>query len=143
MMPPVCTNGEDKDMRARFTATSVGGKRAVQTLAAGHRRRRSRGPKQAGARWCASNRSIITHKSYGRIYTPVFEIVGLWVGMDTNTVDGDCSSWKPLLMPERRKTVRAVVAQRDRYSGTGTRKREGRKSPLLDRAFRPQRVAEE
>src|SRR5512137_985861 len=29
----VCTNGEDKDMQARFTATSVGGKRAVQALA--------------------------------------------------------------------------------------------------------------
>jgi hypothetical protein len=29
-----CTNGEDKGMQARYSATSVGGKRAVQTLAA-------------------------------------------------------------------------------------------------------------
>ena len=35
----VCTNGEDKDMQARFTATSVGGKRAVQALAVAQKNR--------------------------------------------------------------------------------------------------------
>ena len=75
-----CLSGEDKGLEARFSTTSVGGKRAVQALAV------------AIATQVDANQTkpvpVITlgkehyqHKSYGRIFTPVFDIKE-WVSMD-------------------------------------------------------------
>jgi len=75
-----CMSGEDKDLEARYTVTSVGGKKAVQKLAldiaAQVEKDQSRPVPIVKLR-----KEHYSHKSYGRIYTPVFEIVE-WVGMD-------------------------------------------------------------
>lgn len=75
-----CLSGDDKDMEARFSSTSVGGKRAVQTLAmeiAAQVEKDQTKPVPV----VRLKKDHYMHKSYGRIYTPVFEIVE-WVGMD-------------------------------------------------------------
>ena len=75
-----CRNGEDKDMEARFTTTSVGGKKAVQTLGVAIATQVDKDPSKP-VPVVRLKKDHYTHKSYGRIYTPVFEIIE-WVGMD-------------------------------------------------------------
>ena len=75
-----CLDGEDKDMEVRFSSTSAGGKRAIQELAV-----------TIGLQVDADvskpvpvvtlQKEHYQHKSYGRIFTPVFK-VAKWVGMD-------------------------------------------------------------
>ena len=80
-----CLSGDDKDMEARFCSTSVGGKRAVQTLAmeiAAQVEKDQTKPVPV----VRLKKDHYMHKSYGRIYTPVFEIVE-WVGMDGQSED--------------------------------------------------------
>ena len=75
-----CLSGEDKDMEARFSATSVGGKRAVQTLAVAIANQ-VEADQSKPVPIVRLKKDHYAHKSYGKIYTPVFEIVE-WVGMD-------------------------------------------------------------
>jgi len=75
-----CRTGEDKDMEARFTTTSVGGKKAVQTLGIAIATQVDKDPSKP-VPVVRLKKDHYTHKSYGRIYTPVFEIIE-WVGMD-------------------------------------------------------------
>ena len=75
-----CMDGEDKDMEARFSTTSVGGKRAVQALALAVAQQVDADPSKP-VPVVALKREHYQHKSYGRIYTPVFEILK-WIGMD-------------------------------------------------------------
>jgi len=75
-----CTTGEDAGMEARFTTTSVGGKRAVQTLAVAIATQVEKDPSKP-VPIVTLGKDHYQHKSYGRIYTPVFEIVE-WVSMD-------------------------------------------------------------
>ena len=80
-----CLSGDDKDMEARFSSCSVGGKRAVQTLAmeiAAQVEKDQTKPVPV----VRLKKDHYMHKSYGRIYTPVFEIVE-WVGMDGQSED--------------------------------------------------------
>lgn len=75
-----CMNGEDEGMECRFATTSVGGKRAVQTLAvaiAGQVDKDQSKPVPV----VSLERDHYTHKAYGKIFTPVFTVVE-WVGMD-------------------------------------------------------------
>jgi len=75
-----CVEGEDEGMEARYSVTSVGGKRSVQALAvaiAEQVEKDSENPVPV----VRLKKEHYQHKSYGRIYTPVFEIVK-WVGMD-------------------------------------------------------------
>ena len=80
----VCTNGEDKDMQARFTATSVGGKRAVQALAVAIADQVDKDQTKPVPLLSLTSEHY-QHKTYGRIYTPIFQITD-WVSMDTDTV---------------------------------------------------------
>jgi hypothetical protein len=75
-----CISGEDTGMEARFTTTSVGGRKAVQTLAV---EIATQVDKDQGkpVPIIKLGKDHYTHKSYGRIYTPVFEVVE-WVSMD-------------------------------------------------------------
>ena len=75
-----CISGEDAGMEARFTTTSVGGRKAVQALAVAIA---AQVEKDQGkpVPVVKLGKDHYTHKSYGRIYTPVFEVVE-WVGMD-------------------------------------------------------------
>ena len=75
-----CISGDDAGMEARFTTTSVGGRKAVQALAV---EIATQVDKDQGkpVPIVKLGKDHYTHKSYGRIYTPVFEVVE-WVSMD-------------------------------------------------------------
>ena len=75
-----CMSGEDKDMDARYTTTSVGGKRSVQTLALAIAAQVEKDQSKP-VPVVRLKKDHYTHKSYGKIYTPVFEIVE-WMSMD-------------------------------------------------------------
>jgi hypothetical protein len=80
-----CLSGEDKDMEARYTATSVGGKRSVQALAveiAAQVEKDQSKPVPV----VRLKKDHYSHKSYGRIFTPVFEVVE-WVSMNGDEKD--------------------------------------------------------
>ena len=75
-----CISGEDKGMEARFTTTSVGGKRAVQTLAVALAEQVEKDQTKP-VPVVRLKKDHYAHKSYGKIYTPVFELVE-WVSID-------------------------------------------------------------
>jgi hypothetical protein len=75
-----CVSGDDKGMEARYTVTSVGGKRAVQTLAVALADQVDKDQTKPVA-IVRLKKDHYQHKSYGKIYTPVFEIVE-WMSMD-------------------------------------------------------------
>jgi hypothetical protein len=74
-----CVSGDDKGMEARYTVTSVGGKRAVQTLAVALADQVDKDQTKPVA-IVRLKKDHYQHKSYGKIYTPVFEIVE-WMSM--------------------------------------------------------------
>jgi hypothetical protein len=75
-----CVSGDDKGLEARYTVTSVGGKRAVQTLAVALADQVDKDQTKPVA-IVRLKKDHYQHKSYGKIYTPVFEIVE-WMSMD-------------------------------------------------------------
>jgi len=75
-----CVSGEDKGLEARYTVTSVGGKRAVQTLAVALADQVDKDQTKPVA-IVRLKKDSYQHKSYGKIYTPVLEIVE-WMSMD-------------------------------------------------------------
>jgi hypothetical protein len=75
-----CTTGEDKDMEARYTTTSTGGKKAVQILGVAIATQVEKDQTKPVA-IVRLKKDHYQHKSYGKIYTPVFEIID-WVGLD-------------------------------------------------------------
>ena len=80
-----CISGDDKGMEARYTTTSVGGKRSVQTLAVALADQVDKDQNKPVA-VVRLKKDHYAHKSYGKIYTPVFEIVE-WISMDAETAD--------------------------------------------------------
>ena len=78
-----CLTGEDKGMEARFTTTSVGGKRAVQALAVALAEQVEKDQTKP-VPVIKLKKDHYAHKSYGKIYTPVFQVLE-WVGMDAET----------------------------------------------------------
>ena len=85
-----CLSGADKDMEARYTVTSVGGKRAVQQLAVAIAQQVEKDQSKP-VPVVRLKKEHYQHKSYGRIYTPVFEIVE-WVGMDGERDEAEASA---------------------------------------------------
>jgi len=77
-----CLTGEDKGMEARYTTTSVGGKKAVQALAVAIATQVDK-DQDKPVPVVELGKEHYTHKSYGRIYTPVFKVIE-WVSMDVN-----------------------------------------------------------
>ncbi len=75
-----CISGGDKGTEARFTTTSVGGKRAVQTLAVALADQVEKDQDKPVA-IVLLKKEHYQHKSYGRIYAPVFEVKE-WISMD-------------------------------------------------------------
>ena len=75
-----CISGEDTGLEARYTATSVGGKRAVQELALAVAAQVEKEPAKV-VPVITLDKSHYQHKSYGRIFTPVFAVQE-WVTMD-------------------------------------------------------------
>jgi hypothetical protein len=80
-----CISGDDKGMEARYTTTSVGGKRSVQTLAVALADQVEKDQNKPVA-VVRLKKDHYAHKSYGKIYTPVFEIVE-WISMDAEAPD--------------------------------------------------------
>ena len=75
-----CLSGEDKGLEARFSTTSVGGKRAVQALAVAIATQVD-ADQTKPVPVITLGKEHYQHKSYGRIFTPVFDIKE-WVSMD-------------------------------------------------------------
>lgn len=98
-----CTAGADKDMEARYTVTSVGGKRAVQTLAVAIAEQVEKDQTKP-VPIVRLKKDHYTHKSYGRIYTPVFEIVE-WVSMDGERDDAPVEAQEEAAPARRRRSA--------------------------------------
>jgi hypothetical protein len=98
-----CRNGEDKDMEARFTTTSVGGKKSVQALGIAIATQVDKDPSKP-VPVVRLKKDHYTHKSYGRIYTPVFEIVE-WVGMDGAESEAEVAAEEPAPAGRRRRAA--------------------------------------
>ena len=80
-----CLDGEDANVEARYTVTSVGGKRAMHQLAmkvADQVETNQETPVAV----VKLGSEYYQHKSYGRVYTPVFEVID-WIPLDGPTAD--------------------------------------------------------
>lgn len=75
-----CLTGEDQGLECRYAVTSVGGVRSVQQLAVAIATQVDKDPSKP-VPVVVLKKDHYQHKSYGRIYTPVFDIVN-WIGMD-------------------------------------------------------------
>jgi hypothetical protein len=98
-----CISGEDEGMEARYTVTSVGGKRAVQALAVAIANQVD-ADQSKPVPVVLLKKEHYQHKSYGRIYTPIFEIVE-WVGMDGSAAEEE---YAEASQPARRRRVAAT-----------------------------------
>ena len=78
-----CLDGDDAGLECRFSTTSVGGKRAVSALAVAIATQVEADQTKPVA-VVKLKKEHYQHKSYGRIFTPVFEVVK-WIGMDGGT----------------------------------------------------------
>jgi hypothetical protein len=84
-----CLTGADTGMEARYTTTSVGGKKAVQALAVAIATQVDK-DQDTPVPVVELGKEHYTHKSYGRIFTPVFKVVD-WVGMDGDAVETEAA----------------------------------------------------
>ena len=91
-----CVTGEDKGLEARYTVTSVGGKRAIQALGVAIAEQIEKDQSKP-VPVVKLKKDHYQHQSYGRIYTPVFEILE-WVSMD-----GETEAAAPEAEPARRR----------------------------------------
>jgi hypothetical protein len=99
-----CLSGEDAGMEARYTATSVGGKRSVQELALAVAEQADKDSSKIVA-VVTLGKDHYQHKSYGRIYTPVFDVQE-WVGMNGPEAQADEPQAEPTEpAPTRRRRV--------------------------------------
>ena len=98
-----CLTGEDKDMEARFTTTSVGGKKAVQALGVAIATQVEKDQSKPVA-IVRLKKDHYVHKSYGRIYTPVFEIVE-WASMDGAAEAPEVAAEEPAPAGRRRRAA--------------------------------------
>jgi hypothetical protein len=81
-MTLACINGEDEGLQARYSVTSVGGKRAVQAVAVAIAEQVDEDQTKP-VPVVRLKKEHYQHKSYGRIFTPVFDLVK-WVSMDAD-----------------------------------------------------------
>jgi hypothetical protein len=98
-----CISGDDAGLEARYSTTSVGGKRAVQTLAAAIAAQVERDQSKP-VPVVLLKKEHYQHKSYGRIYTPVFEIVE-WVSMEGEAPSNDDETPPPAAAARRRRAA--------------------------------------
>ena len=96
-----CMSGEDKGLEVTYNVTSVGGKRAVQKLALDIAAQVEKDQTKPVA-VVRLKKEHYTHKSYGRIYTPIFEIVA-WVGLDGQSDEQPAEDAPVQEQPARRR----------------------------------------
>lgn len=75
-----CMSGEDEGLEVRYAATSIGGRRAAQELAATIAAQVEKDSSKPVA-IVALKSEHYPHKQYGKIYSPVFEVLD-WIGLD-------------------------------------------------------------
>jgi len=105
-----CLSGEDKGMEVRYTTTSVGGKRSVQALAVAIATQVDTDPKLP-VPIVLLEKEHYSHKSYGRIYTPIFKITS-WMSMtdeagaaaEETAVEAEAESAAPVATARRRRS---------------------------------------
>jgi hypothetical protein len=95
-----CMSSEDKGLEVTYNVTSVGGKRAVQKLALDIAAQVEKDQTKPVA-IVRLKKEHYTHKSYGRIYTPILEIVS-WMGLN-GQADEKPASEAPADAPTRRR----------------------------------------
>ena len=107
-----CLSGEDEGIEVRFSTTSVGGKKAVQALAveiAGQVDKDATKPVPV----VLLKKDHYQHKTYGKIYTPVLEVVK-WIGMDGEDNDEEmlkaAEASAPVAAEEAPRRRRRVVS---------------------------------
>lgn len=98
-----CISGEDKGLEVRFSTTSVGGKRAVQALAVAIANQ-VEADQATPVPVIYLKKEHYQHKSYGKIYTPVFEIKE-WVGMDAEASGETAEEDVPAETTRRRRST--------------------------------------
>ena len=98
-----CISGEDKGLEVRFSTTSVGGKRAVQALAVAIANQ-VEADQATPVPVIYLKKEHYQHKSYGKIYTPVFEIKE-WVGMDAEASGETAEEDAPAESTRRRRST--------------------------------------
>lgn len=98
-----CLTGEDKDMEARYQTTSVGGKRSVQALAIAIAEQVEKDQTKP-VPVVRLKKDHYAHKSYGKIYTPVFEVVE-WVSMDGEAAKPEPTIEAPVAPTRRRRSA--------------------------------------
>lgn len=81
----VCLNGRDKGLQARYTATSVGGKRGVRVLGLAVKSRVDTDAAKPVPLIDLRSDSYM-HKKYGKVITPIFDIID-WVSLDAESLD--------------------------------------------------------
>ena len=80
-----CVSGEDEGLECRYATTSVGGVRSVQALAVAIATQVEKDATKP-VPVVQLKKDSYNHKSYGKIFTPVFKIIE-WVSMDGNKAD--------------------------------------------------------
>lgn len=75
-----CLSGDDEGLEVRYSTTSVGGVKAVQAIAVAIANQVDKDASKPVA-VVTLEKDHYHHKSYGRIYTPVFEVQE-WMSMD-------------------------------------------------------------
>ena len=75
-----CVSGEDVGLEARYSATSLGGKRAIQGLAVAIAERVEADP-TSPVPVVILDTDHYVHKQYGKVFTPLLAVVD-WIGMD-------------------------------------------------------------
>jgi hypothetical protein len=98
-----CISGEDKGLEVRFSTTSVGGKRAVQALAVAIANQ-VEADQTKPVPVIYLKKEHYQHKSYGKIYTPVFDIKE-WVGMDAEASGETAEEEAPAETSRRRRST--------------------------------------
>ena len=84
-----CLDGEDAGTEARYTVTSVGGKRALHQLFTKVADQLDK-DQETPVAVVKLGSEYYQHKSYGRVYTPVFDVIE-WISLDgapAESVDG-------------------------------------------------------
>jgi hypothetical protein len=95
-----CMSGEDNGLEVVYNVTSVGGKRAVQKLALDIAAQ-VEADQSKPVPVVNLKKEHYTHKSYGRIFTPVFDIRA-WVSLN-GPADEQSVSEAPVETPTRRR----------------------------------------
>jgi len=100
-----CLSGEDEGLEARYTVTSVGGKKAAQGLAVAIAEQVDKAPEKP-VPVVTLGKEHYQHKSYGKIFTPLFTIVK-WIGMDGPEADEPAEPEVAEEAPRRRRRATA------------------------------------